>query len=174
MDLVFLQMADRIAFAPPSNIPHGLAHQSAQFGFRRHWIAAVEKLGAGPLDKDCDPLPEKGNPWLLMPHQARALAKVNAQPTDECLPLGLSGAALFSTDGNDVGTLRSLSMFFQLLDNSFRTSGKILHETLEVLVTDVLCDYPQGQDKGGDLKHTEVVKPTAVIIKLARLTPTIS
>jgi hypothetical protein len=112
MDLVVLQTADRIASAPPSNIPHGLAHQSAQFGFRRDWIATVEKLGAGPLDKGCDPHPEKGNPWLLMLHQARALAKVNAQPTDECLPLCLSGAALFSADGSDVCTFRSLSMFF--------------------------------------------------------------
>jgi hypothetical protein len=112
MDLVVLQVAERIAFAPPLNIPHGLAHQSAQFGFGRHWIATVEKLGAGPLNEGCDPLPEKGNPWMLMPHQARALAKVNAQPTDECLPLCLSGAALFSADGNDASTFRSLSMFF--------------------------------------------------------------
>jgi hypothetical protein len=51
MDLVVLQVADRIAFAPPSNIPHGLAHQAAQFGFGRDWIATVEKLGTSPLNE---------------------------------------------------------------------------------------------------------------------------
>lgn len=59
MNLVVLQVSDRISSAPRPNVPQGLAHQPSQFGFRRNWIASIQKLGTSPLNKGCDSLPER-------------------------------------------------------------------------------------------------------------------